>query len=236
MWKINYCNIIYRVCISHLRMLSLGVCLLLFAIFITGCKPQGTLAMKQRTSSLNEKLFLPASQGNVKEVKALLDSGADVNSKEAEGETPLMYAAAEGHTEIVLLLLRRGADIHKHSVNDQTALGRAAMYGHADTVEMLLNHGAKVDEQMDQGGTPLMHAANVPTAKVLLSHGAKVNAQNHFGFTALMGAAAEGKIDIVNLLVAAGADTTLTDNGGRTALQWAIERDHTDVAAILGRK
>ena len=54
------------------------------------------------------------------------------------------------------------------------------------------------------------------------------------GFTALMAAAYNGHDDIVDLLIKAGADTTL--QGGspkRTALQWAIAENHAKCVALL---
>jgi uncharacterized protein len=210
--------------LAHCWIPAVSVCLMLY--IVTGCGTKEFYASKKQITlnKLDSYLFRAAANGKAKEVQ------------EFEGETPLMYAAANGSTEVVELLLHLGADVHARSVNNQTALGRAAMFGHADTAEILLNNGGRVDEQMDQGGTPLMFAANVATAKVLLKHNANVNAQNQFGITALMGATANGKVDMVKLLIEAGADVTLRDNSGKTALQHAIERGHLDVIALLKQK
>ena len=51
-----------------------------------------------------------ARTGRIGAVKALLSRGADVNWKEQNGQTALMWAAAEGHAEVVELLIEAGAD------------------------------------------------------------------------------------------------------------------------------
>lgn len=103
--------------------------------------------------SLKWKLFRAASEGKVEAVLDALRSGANVNARDPEGETPLMYASAQGRTEVVELLLNRGADIHAHSDNAETALGRAVMYNQESTISLLLEKGARVDEGMGQGST-----------------------------------------------------------------------------------
>ena len=211
------------------------VCLVVGLILSAGCGTKEGYALKKliTTREIDAQLFQAAAGGNAKEAQDLLRAGANVNATEYEGETPLMYAAAQGRAEMVELLIQQGANIHARSVNDQTALGRAAQFGHAGTVEKLLQNGARVEEHMDQGATPLIVAADVSTAQVLISHQAQVNAQNDFGLTALMNAAAEGKVDVVKLLIESGADPALKDHSGKTARQWAAERNHPEVVALL---
>ncbi len=47
--------------------------------------------------------------GHAESVQVLLDSGTDVNAKNNDGTTALMFAEEEGHTEIVELLKKAGA-------------------------------------------------------------------------------------------------------------------------------
>jgi ankyrin repeat protein len=53
------------------------------------------------------------------------------------------------------------------------------------------------------------------------------------GFTALMTAAAEGQLEVVRLLLERGADPTLVDTDGDTALSFARQNGHTMVAQLL---
>jgi ankyrin repeat protein len=56
-------------------------------------------------------LFQAASGGELETVRSLIADGANVNAKDPEQETPLMYAAAKGRAEIVKLLIHKGADL-----------------------------------------------------------------------------------------------------------------------------
>lgn len=100
--------------------------LIVLLISLSAC---GASVISQNKTGDNRALFRASSDGRIESVRSLLDAGADVNAREEENETPLMYAAVEGHTEVVLLLISRGADVNALSDNKETALGRAAMRG-----------------------------------------------------------------------------------------------------------
>lgn len=57
----------------------------------------------------NTPLDTAAVRGNLEEVQALLDGGADPNISCEKGATPLHDAVGQGHIEIVRLLLKIGA-------------------------------------------------------------------------------------------------------------------------------
>src|SRR5437870_12792516 len=90
-----------------------------------------------------EELFGAARKGNVAAVKALLDKGVDVNSKNAYGATALSYAADKGHLEIVKLLLAHKATVNvKDTFYNATPMTWAAYRGHADVAKALLEAGS----------------------------------------------------------------------------------------------
>jgi cytohesin len=69
-----------------------------------------------------ETLHHFAGQGNVQRVHALLESGADLNGRDADGATPLHWAADRGQQDMVSLLLNQGADISVQDHEGMTAL------------------------------------------------------------------------------------------------------------------
>lgn len=69
-----------------------------------------------------QALLKAVRAGNAADVQATLQSGGDVNARDAEGKTPLMWAAGLGRTDLVNTLLEKGAD-----VNAQDKFGRTAM-------------------------------------------------------------------------------------------------------------
>jgi hypothetical protein len=88
-------------------------------------------------------------------VKVLLELGADPNGKPNE-VTPLMRASLKGDTDIVLALIQGGAKVDLAAPGGRTALMWAA--GHPETMEALIKAGAQVNQQTDNGPSPLMAA------------------------------------------------------------------------------
>jgi ankyrin repeat protein len=58
---------------------------------------------------INEELLEAAKIGDKQKVEQLLEEGADVDAKDEDGKTALMFAAFMGHEEIVELLKSYGA-------------------------------------------------------------------------------------------------------------------------------
>jgi ankyrin repeat protein len=77
-------------------------------------------------------------------VELLLEKGADVESKDIFGKTPLSWAAWNGHEEAVKLLLEKGADMEsKNRLSSATPLSGAAWNGHEAAVKVLLEKGCQ---------------------------------------------------------------------------------------------
>ena len=106
-----------------------------------------------RQKRLDVKLADAASAGNIREIAALLDAGANIEMKKASrwGDTPLGVAAHKGHLPAVKLLLDRGADIEAKDQTGLTPLVNAIYNGHADVIVELLNRGADKYMQNDRG-------------------------------------------------------------------------------------
>jgi len=92
---------------------------------------------------LNELLLEMASTGHEKEVKRILNAGADANARNKDGWTALMYSARDGHTEVAGLLIEKGADVDAKSNDGWTTLKLASRNGHMGIVEFLRANGAK---------------------------------------------------------------------------------------------
>ena len=86
--------------------------------------------------------------------KALAD-GAEVESRDANGVTPLIAAAKSGSSEIVRLLLDSGANPHAADAEGITALMRASERGHLEIARQLLAKGADPNITDALGRTPV---------------------------------------------------------------------------------
>jgi len=91
---------------------------------------------EQPKATREERLFKAAATDNILWATALLEDGADVNTTNDQGETPLHLAVAS--SMMVVLLLDRGADAARQDKQGNTPMHRAAEQGFADSVEMLM--------------------------------------------------------------------------------------------------
>jgi ankyrin repeat protein len=140
----------------------------------------------------------------------LIKEGADVNSAQGDGTTPLHWAAYKLDLELVRLLLDRGARADVQNSYAASPLAEAVKGGNVELVKILLDAGANVDAQNADGETTLMlasRAGGVAVAKLLLAHGANVNARETWREqTALMWAAEGAFAELTQLLIDQGAD------------------------------
>jgi hypothetical protein len=84
-----------------------------------------------------------AREGNIEAVKQHLAAGANVNTKNNRGKTPLHRAAEKGHKEITELLIAAGADLNAKDKNGETPRDRAISRNKAETADILRKHGGK---------------------------------------------------------------------------------------------
>mgnify|MGYP003122497466 CR=1 FL=1 len=61
-------------------------------------------------NNINEELIEFAKSGNLKKVKECLNNGADIDHKNINGETALMWASWRGHLEVGEFLIENGAN------------------------------------------------------------------------------------------------------------------------------
>ena len=79
-------------------------------------------------------------------VKALIEAGADVNAKDDEGKTALIYAAIYNHTpEVAKALVEAGAEINAKDNEGRTALSWAACNHNPQVLKALVEAGADVN-------------------------------------------------------------------------------------------
>jgi ankyrin repeat protein len=92
-----------------------------------------------------EKLHFAADEGNLEEVKRLIENGYDVNAfDDGMSFTPLHYAVANEHYKVAECLLEAGANINANEEEKigETPLGQVASNCTYEMAEFLINHGA----------------------------------------------------------------------------------------------
>jgi uncharacterized protein len=182
----------------------------------TALKAMGTVLMAVLVSAsimITEVTVIEAARnGNLDEIRALVQKGADVNAAEGDGMTALHWAAEGNHADIVATLVYAGARIDARTrIGAYTPLLVASRVGAAEVLEILLQAGADVNYRTTTGSMTALHfaaaAGNPRAVQVLLDHGAEIDSrEGGSDHTPLMVAAANNRLEVVRLLIDRGAD------------------------------
>lgn len=181
-------------------------------------------------------LHLSINQGNVVAIDALLQHGADIEASTGVGKRPLYLAVEGGNAEVVACLLRHNALLDA-DVKGLTALHEAALRGHTEILQLFIDKKADVNARC-RLGDPLFLAVRsrkLDAVEVLLRADAEPNTFNLDldPPTALHLASLYGDVEIIGMLLDAGAQIDLRDMEGATPLFRAVHHNHLIAAKLL---
>jgi len=187
-------------------------------------KPRPELTEEQK------ELMKASWEGNLAVLREILDGHPEwVNQKDSSGDTPLSKAVAHGRKEVAALLIERGADINSRNDYGTAVLHVTPQPDPCGIFELLIAHGAKIDIWFAAG------RGRVEDVRKILAESpeaAKAVLPND-GVSVLNIAAGAGHKEVVEMLLAHGADVNA---GGRfkvTPLASAAFKGYTEVAAVL---
>lgn len=201
-------------------------------------------------------LHIAATQNKPALVSWLLAKRADLNVKDGEGFSTLVWACLKGHLDVVKICIAAKADPEEVvELTAKTPLSLACERGHLDVVKILLAQRAAVDQPNPDQSTPLMcaaHQGETEIVSLLLSRNAHVNQLNKDGWTALMyamngpagvvGDRAEkrvhvdgvlGKKSTPELLLLHKADVNVQSGDGLSPLVIAASHDWPETIKLL---
>lgn len=151
----------------------------------------------------------------------------------SDGRPELEAAVHRNDVSEVQRLLKSGVSFRPANWYDTPVLVTAAEQGYSKIVQMLISAGANVNNGCDR--LPLHVAAehgHIEVVLRLLNSDAYIQATESDGRTALMAAAATGQLEIVQVLIAKGANANATCQG-ETALMLAAKNKHDAVCEFL---
>ncbi len=185
-------------------------------------------------------LMKAVKNGNDWEIRSLLESGADVNVKDNDGWSALMYAVRyQNNLEVVRLLLRNGADLTALNKYGSSPLDLAATYSsNPEILRSILKEFKGGQGEIfrafvfsitsDVGN----HASQLAKLQVFVDRGIQLN-RFYEGKTPLMYAAGySSSTDVIEFLLDNGAAVSIRDSSGKKAFDYAkanvkLERDET---------
>jgi len=210
-------------------------------------QPDGSREQVQHLDP-NDSLVRAAEAGDLPSLKNALARGAAVETQNQRGWTALMLAAKRGDLPAVNFLIEKGADANakpRHEYGN-TVLCFAVMGDNPDVVNVLLDHGAALNARSGRGSsTAFYYAASngkQAAAAALLARGADVNEFgctdefNGRSYTPLMGAACAGYPELVELLLAKGAQLEKRNSLAATALMEAAKHPYVATVKLLIEK
>jgi len=195
----------------------------------------------------SQPIHLAAVSGSIPILDMLLEKNVDIETKDINQMTPMLFAVSRGQVEMTRHLVDLGANVNPDPCknnksctcgpNFRTPLHNACDMGKLELIEDFVSNGAKVNLLCNQGFTPLYYAVksgNIDSVNFLIDHGAFLNVkEKELGCTELHLAAAMGYGDIVRLLTEEGSCPKMTDISGKTPLDYAFNYGQNQIGYDL---
>ncbi|MFZ9285451.1 MAG: ankyrin repeat domain-containing protein [Burkholderiaceae bacterium] len=181
-----------------------------------------------------EDFFAAIRKDDAQAITSLIQRGFEPNTPDPDGLHPLMLAVQLDSLKAArALAVAPRMRLDARNPHDETPLMLASLRGHTELARELIARQADVNKT---GWTPLHYAAtrgHLDIMRMLLEAHAYIDAESPNGTTPLMMAAHYGTPQAVRLLLDEGADPTLKNQLGLSAIDFAQRANRADVAAAI---
>jgi ankyrin repeat protein len=165
-------------------------------------------------------LFAAAAEGDVHTTRALLrKQGVDVDAENENGTSAMCVAAAHGHTEVITVLLDHGAGVNKADISNQTSLYLASVKGRVEALKVLIDRGGELNQAF-------VHPGGF-TIRPSFHHELQIMD------TPISAASSIGHTEVVEILLAAGADALRAGGYFGTPFLEAAGEGHSEIITLL---
>ncbi len=190
-------------------------------------------------SEIDRTLLAGIEAGDLSQVRAALNSGANPNGVDDWGRPFLQHAIELREPAALRLLLEAGADPNTLTDQGEPMVALVVIHHDENALRILVEHGARLDAVKGRDRDTVLHGVvaggDGGFPGVLLELGAPVNAINSSGYTPLHFAAAHGYLRSAQVLLDAGADPLARTTTGMTPIDAARRNGHAELAALLQR-
>jgi ankyrin repeat protein len=208
---------------------------------------------RERMNSIDRELFEAVGENFLSEVRRLVSVGADVNTKDNHGWTPLHRASHYGHVQVFHALREHGSDIDAKNNDGLTPLHVACYTGHVHIVKEMREHGGDIDAKDIHGFMPLHLACDQGHLAVVYElvspndgngtppilgkrksrGGADIDARDNNGNTPLHITSWRGNLAVVKALLRGGADILAVNELGLLPIHQAVSERKSAVSKYL---
>lgn len=203
--------------------------------------------IKQKKTG-GKDLFKAISNGDIQELRRLLDRGAEIDWQSNVGISGLMQALIYNQFKLAGFMVDRGCDLNLSDQDGYTALLYIINANSLDKqqtealplMKKMIAKGANIYAADKSGAGVIHHAVSrlYPLAvEMLIVRGADVDMQNSSGVTPLMMTIQSGDPykchEIASILLRHGVDINLRTAGGKSVIDLAIEYGRHDILQII---
>jgi uncharacterized protein len=164
----------------------------------------------------------------------MLECGAEINIRNEQGWTPLIWASIKGRTDIVQFLLAHGADVHICCNDGWNALTGAHFKNRTDIAALLKEKGATFPSKYAEAALlSSFEAGYLDVSEDLVKQGTNVDIADGEGNSLLMKAIIRGDDSFVKLLIEHGLDVNAKDSNGVTALMLLAKTSKVELLELV---
>lgn len=181
--------------------------------------------------------FLASKFGSFDMVNFLIEKGIDADIINDDGNTALLIATKRNDHRIITLLINHGVDINKRNKENNNAIEIAIIYHNCLAVKCLLDNGAELNFNDNKLILNVCFLAiiigDLPLVKLCLEKGVDPNAKNYKKESLLNCAVSQKKINIIETLLAHGANIDASESCNGRSLEIAIRYGDIEVIKLL---